>query len=83
MRMNNSEYLQDAINYWRYTDKKDYELFSQKFPLATIENSYSEIDYMNKWCIDNEITYTPTFFINGHQLPPNYGVSDLKYFLSA
>lgn len=35
---------------------------------------------MRQWCIQNEIFATPTFFVNGCQLPNLYTVADLKYF---
>ncbi|PUZ29772.1 hypothetical protein DCC81_10130 [Chitinophaga parva] len=37
---------------------------------------------MYEWCKKTNVTFTPTFFLNGYQLPENYSISDLKYFLS-
>jgi protein-disulfide isomerase len=41
-----------------------------------------KVNDMKEWCNKTEISFTPTFFVNGHQLPEIYNVSDLKYFLS-
>jgi protein-disulfide isomerase len=41
-----------------------------------------KVEAMKDWCSKTEIQFTPTFFINGYQLPSNYSVNDLKYFLS-
>jgi uncharacterized membrane protein len=33
------------------------------------------------WCNENHITHTPTFFVQGKQLPDLYRVEDLAYFV--
>ncbi len=40
-----------------------------------------KIKAMREWCDKEEIHYTPTFFVNGHQLSDLYTVKDLKYLL--
>lgn len=40
-----------------------------------------KIEAMFKWCNDVNITFTPTIFINGYQLPDAYDTADLQYFL--
>ena len=40
-----------------------------------------KVEAMDKWCNANDITYTPTIFINGQQLPDAYSIEDLQYFL--
>jgi uncharacterized membrane protein len=32
-----------------------------------------------QWCIHYQLLSTPIVFVNGHQLPPAYALSDLKY----
>jgi len=72
-----------AIDDWYMAKKKDYTLFANKYPLDKELNHQSEkIKTMREWCDKEEITFTPTFFINGYQLPEMYSVADLKYFLS-
>ena len=43
----------------------------------------TEIAAMNDWCHQTEIAFTPTFFINGYQLPPIYKIKDLDYLLTS
>jgi len=38
---------------------------------------------MSTWCKDMDIAATPTYFLNGYQLPDAYSVEDLEYFLLA
>ncbi len=35
---------------------------------------------MNKWCIDTGIAFTPTFFVNGYQLPDIYKAAIYNIF---
>ena len=37
-----------------------------------------KIKNMKQWCDKAEIAYTPTFFIDGHQLPENYSIEELS-----
>jgi protein-disulfide isomerase len=37
---------------------------------------------MDSWCQEIGIAYTPTFFVNGYQLPKMYKIEDLKYLMS-
>jgi protein-disulfide isomerase len=39
------------------------------------------MDKMAAWCKENKISYTPTIFFNGHELPKEYDLEDLPYFL--
>ena len=41
-----------------------------------------KVKAMHDWCNEVDIQFTPTFFINGHQLPEIYSLADLQYFLS-
>ncbi len=49
--------------------------------LSFLSQQKGKIGAMHDWCEETAITFTPTFFINGYQLPSLYSVSDLKYFL--
>ena len=40
-----------------------------------------KIEPMDKWCKAMGISFTPTIFINGYQLPYAYNIEDLQYFL--
>ncbi len=75
--------LESAIDDWYLSEKRDYDRFAQKYPMnGELKTQMSKINAMHKWTEREEIAFTPTFFINGYQLPENYHVSDLRYFLS-
>ncbi|MFL9485009.1 vitamin K epoxide reductase family protein [Chitinophagaceae bacterium LWZ2-11] len=72
-----------ALDDWYRADEKNYDAFAAQYPMnGELENIGEKLDAMDQWCKDAEISFTPTFFINGHQLPNIYSVNDLKYFLT-
>ena len=78
-----AELTTQALDDWYLSKNKSYDLFKSKYSLdAELENQENKIDAMSNWCRRMEIRYTPTFFINGYQLPDAYDIEDLKYFLS-
>jgi protein-disulfide isomerase len=78
----NAALTQQALDDWYLTDKKDYEVFAAKYPLKDeLQQQGNKIEAMDKWCKITDIQYTPTIFINGHQLPDVYDMEDLSYFL--
>jgi len=79
----NQSYTQQALNDWYGAEIKDYNLFSAKYPIPSEFLQQGEkIAAMSNWCTSTDIRFTPTFFINGYQLPEIYSADDLKYFLS-
>ena len=44
-----------------------------------LEGQSYKLDKMRDWCDKMEINFTPTYFINGYQLPEIYNLDDLKY----
>ncbi len=74
---------QQALDDWYQADNKDYNAFAEKYPMnGELKKQGEKIEAMRNWCDKTEIRFTPTFFVNGYQLPSNYSVFDLKYFLS-
>lgn len=72
-----------ALDDWYLADKKDYEVFAAKYPMnGELKKQDNKVNAMKEWCDKTEIAFTPTFFVNGYQLPDIYTVNDLKYFLS-
>ena len=72
-----------ALDDWYLADKKDYDVFAAKYPMnGELKKQDEKVEAMSEWCNKTEIAFTPTFFINGNQLPNIYNVQDLKYFLS-
>jgi protein-disulfide isomerase len=50
-------------------------------PAAELEAQGKALESMDAWCKEIGIAFTPTFYVNGHQLPELYAVADLKHFL--
>jgi len=74
---------QQALDDWYLTEKKDYEVFAAKYPMnGELKQQDDKVNAMHNWCDKTEITFTPTFFVNGYQLPETYSLSDLQYFLT-
>ncbi len=81
-QMNDESLIKRALDDWYLSDKKDYSNFAMKYPVneESLNQSY-KIEAMELWCKTMDISYTPTFFIDGYQLPDVYTVEDLKYLL--
>jgi len=80
---NDEDLIKKALDDWYGAKEKNYEVFAGQYPVSEkeLDAQTTKIDAMKKWCDDVEISFTPTIFINEHQLPDAYSVSDLKYFL--
>lgn len=77
------EKVKEALDDWYLADTKDYSRFAAKYPMnGELAKQEYKIRAMRAWCDEIKIGFTPTFFVDGHQLPEMYDVSDLKYFLS-
>lgn len=75
-----ADVLRKALDDWYFDDTKDYNIFSSKFQnVKDLAKHDYKINEMHKWVNLNQITYTPTYFFNGRQLPVDYNISDLKY----
>jgi len=73
-----------ALNDWYLAPTKDYETFSIKHPVqGELQEQLSMIKQMDEWCRANEIRHTPTYFVNGHELPEIYSIADLDYLLKS
>lgn len=71
-----------ALDDWYMAPQKDYKYFAQRYPLQEdLDNQNNKLNIMHQWCEDTQILFTPTFFINGYQLPQQYNIQDLKYIL--
>ena len=78
----NDKILKQALDDWYLADKKDYARFATKYPMDADHGKHADkIEAMFKWCDDMDISFTPTLFVNGYQLPEAYNIADLQYFL--
>ncbi|GGB11615.1 vitamin K epoxide reductase family protein [Puia dinghuensis] len=76
------ETIKKALDDWYLSPKKDYDTFASKYPLnGELAKQGSKIESMDTWCKQMKVVFTPTFFLNGYQLPEAYSVDDLQYFL--
>lgn len=76
-RSNESETLEKLMHDWY--SLMDLERFKIEYPLnMEIDNSVKELEASHiDWVKDSGVTHTPKFFINGHELPKDYGLEDL------
>lgn len=80
---NDEQIIKKALDDWYLNDKKDYEAFAANYVLnGELEKQGGKLKAMKKWCDEMKIEFTPTFFVNGYQLPKHYNIDELKYFLS-
>ncbi len=76
------EQTQKALDDWYLAENKDYETFADKYPMnGELIQQMDKIKMMRDWCTEEKITYTPTIFINGYELPKEYQIKDLKNVL--
>jgi len=74
--------LKQALDDWYLPKRKDYDRFAQMHPITTSLHMQGEaLEKMHQWCEDMKISYTPTIFINGYELPVAWDIDDLSYFL--
>ena len=75
--------MEHALDDWYLPERKDYDKFASLYPVSEVaRDNEHKIDEMLKWIRTADIQSTPSVFVNGHMLPKNYSVNDLKYFLS-
>ncbi len=79
----NGEDMSAALKDWYAQTIKDADVFGREHSVRTCRSKENdqEARKMSDFCKSMEITNTPTFFINAHELPSLYHVGDLKYFV--
>lgn len=71
-----------ALDDWYSAEKKNYDHFAEKYTMnGELQKQGKKIEAMYEWCEEMKISYTPTIFINGYEIPEVYNIDDLKYFL--
>lgn len=74
--------VRKALDNWYGAETKDYAVFASKYPMnGELLLQKHKIDNMKNWCDHMKIRATPTFFINGYELPDSYRISELKDIL--
>jgi len=78
----NENAIRQALDDWYLIDEKNYDVFAMKYPLnESLEKQGVKVNAMYDWCEKMNISFTPTIFINGQQMPEVYNIDDLQYFL--
>ena len=78
----NAQRMQEALNDWYSADKKDYRNFVEKYSLGeALKHQGNKLNLMKRWCDDMSITFTPTIFFDGYQLPSVYAIQDIKHLI--
>ncbi|REG84551.1 vitamin K epoxide reductase family protein [Algoriphagus antarcticus] len=78
----NSKLTRQALDDWYGAEKKDYQEFAAKYPMnGELTLQEEKIKLMEDWCKKENISFTPTLFVNGCELPEDYTVDYLKYLL--
>jgi uncharacterized membrane protein/protein-disulfide isomerase len=77
----NNELVEKALNSWYESKNKNYDNWASKYPVKLNEANYYKINHQKDWCNIADVTFTPTFLINGYRLPENYQLQDIKYLL--
>lgn len=73
---------QQALDDWYHAEQKDYIVFANKYPMnGELKKQNSKIEAMRTWCDAENITHTPTIFINDYELPKEYSIEDLTEVL--
>lgn len=72
--------IEHVLDYWYNECKGDYTKFFAKYPVQ-VEHQESKLGAMEEWCENNTIKFTPTYFLNGYQLPDLYKLIDLQAIL--
>lgn len=78
-RENNDDKIIKALGDWYNEKDKHYDIYAKKYPLKfDFEDQQKELALMDDWCLKENISFTPTYYVNGRRLPENYSVEDLK-----
>ena len=78
----NEQLTHKALDDWYLATEKDYNSFANKYPMnGELKMQTAKIEKMSNWCNNVGIQYTPTLFIDGYELPKNYQLKDINYFI--
>ncbi|MCY1246055.1 hypothetical protein D9M72_592550 [compost metagenome] len=70
----------EVLDEWFRSEKKNFKEFASKYPLDHDITKYlPKAQAMSEWCHKMNVKGTPTFFINGYQLPETYNFTDFRY----
>lgn len=70
----------EALKYWFKTKnlKNWIKKYEMPFNIEKMDLMYRQ---QSEWCRNNEINFTPAFFVNGYQFPKTYNRENLNFFV--
>jgi uncharacterized membrane protein len=75
----NSIDMVTALGDWYKAKNKNYEAYAEKYPVSVdFEHQKLMLIAMDNWCHEENIQFSPTYFVNGKRLPQSYSLGDLK-----
>jgi protein-disulfide isomerase len=79
----NEQLTRQALDDWYESEKKDYTDFAEKYRRnGEVKKQEPKVRTMAEWCKTENIKHTPTIYVNGRELPPQFNLSDLKYMFA-
>ncbi|MFT6961814.1 MAG: putative membrane protein [Flammeovirgaceae bacterium] len=80
LMLQNPTTQKEALAEW-YANS-DSKSWRKKYPTKTISSEVEEsLKRQAIWSETHEVNYTPTFFINGYELPQLYSIENTKFYL--
>ena len=83
MVLHHSLILPSCFDSWFASGKNNrdiyFDKYNEKIDSEAINQEYSKHIL---WREQNKLNTTPTILVNGYELPNNYVIEDLRYFLS-
>ena len=72
LSLNNSDSCQEALASWYAS--KDYEIWAKQYPSIPNNEAHEQLEVQHRWCTAANIEATPTFFIDGFEIPQIFGL---------
>ena len=75
------EKFHEVLHEWFLGDRKNYKELANTYPIDhnDLSQYMTKAQLMSEWSSKMGVKGTPTFFINGYQLPEGYNFTDFKY----
>ena len=81
-KYNDEQTSLSVLTDWYLSEKKEYQDLAAKYPISPdLNEQENHIEEMLKWSTNEGIVHTPSLFIDGHELPSQYGLEDFKALL--
>jgi hypothetical protein len=76
---NNDVAVLQALGDWYNAKAKNYDAYIKRYPISLdFEGQKKNLAGMYDWCNEENIQFTPTYYVNGSMLLEHYSIEDLK-----